>query len=71
MKKFRKYIEKWLEGEKVRGIQVSLYDIRECVDIYNKIARKEKPQFINGKVKEIVDICGIKTVIHGVGWKIA
>lgn len=33
MKKFRKYIEKWMEGEKVRGIQLSLYDIGECVDI--------------------------------------
>ena len=38
MKKFRSYIEKWLDGE---------------------------------KVKEILDICGIKTVTKGIGWRIA
>ena len=71
MKKFRGYIEKWLNGEKGRGIEVSLYDIYSCIDVYNSIARKEKPEFINGKVKEILDKCNIKTVEHGIGWKIA
>lgn len=71
MKKFRNYIEKWLNGEKVNGINVSLNDIHECIDIYNGIARKEKPEFINGKVKEILDKCNIKTVEHGIGWKVA
>lgn len=69
MEKFREYIEKWINGEKVRGIQVSLEDIRECVDVYNSIIRKEQMQFINGKVKEILDRCGIKTVVCGIGWK--
>ena len=71
MKKFRNYIEKWLNGERVRGIEVSLEDIYSCIDVYNGIARKEKPEFINGKVKEILDKCDIKTVEHGIGWKIA
>lgn len=70
MKKFRSYIEKWVNGEKVRGIFVSLLDIRECVRIYNAIMRKEKPEFINGKVKEILDKCGIKTIKKGIGWRI-
>ena len=56
---------------KVRGINVSLYDIQECVRIYNAMVRKEKPEFINGKVKEILDKCGIKTVVEGIGWRIA
>ena len=71
MKKFKGYIEKWLDGEKVKDINVSLYDIDCCIKVYNGIARKEKPEFINGKVKEILDKCNIKTVEHGIGWKIA
>ena len=71
MKKFRTYLEKWINGEKVRGINVSLYDIQECVRIYNAMVRKENPEFINGKVKEILDKCGIKTVVEGIGWRIA
>lgn len=71
MKKFKGYIEKWLNGEKVKDINVSLYDIDCCIKVYNEIARKEKPEFINGKVKEILDKCNIKTVEHGIGWKIA
>ena len=71
MKKFKEYIEKWLDGQKVRGIQVSLYDIQECVRIYNAMVRNEKPEFINVKVKEILDKCKIKTVVEGIGWRVA
>ena len=71
MKKFRTYLEKWINGEKVRGINVSLYDIQECVRIYNAMVQKEKPSFINGKVKEILDKCNIKTVEEGIGWRVA
>ena len=71
MKKFRTYLEKWTNGEKVRGINISLYDIQECVRIYNAMVRKENPEFINGKVKEILDKCNIKTVEEGIGWRVA
>ena len=71
MKKLKSYLMKWMDGQKVRGINVSLYDIQECVRIYNAMVRKEKPEFINGKVKEILDKCGIKTVVEGIGWRIA
>ena len=71
MERLKGYIEKWLDGQKVRGIQVSLLDIRECVRIYNAIVRTEKPEFINGKVKEILDKCKIETVVEGIGWRIA
>lgn len=70
MKKFKGYIEKWLKGETVRGIDVTLYDIQCCIDVYNDIARKNKPEFINEKVKEILDKCKIKTAKCGIGWKI-
>ena len=71
MKKLRTYLTKWIDGQKVRGINVSLYDVQECVRIYNAMVRKEKPEFINGKVKEILDKCNIKTVEEGIGWRVA
>ena len=71
MKKLKSYLKMWIEGEKVRGINVSLYDIQECIRIYNEIIQKEKPLFINGKVKEILDKCGIKTKVEGIGWRVA
>lgn len=71
MKKLISYLEKWMDGQKIRGINVSLYDVQECVRIYNAMVRNEKPEFINGKVKEILDKCGIKTVVEGIGWRVA
>ena len=71
MKKFRTYLEKWTNGEKVRGINVSLYDVQECVRIYNAMVQNGKPSFINGKVKVILDKCNIKTVTEGIGWRVA
>lgn len=71
MKKFREYIETWIDGKNIRGINVALSDIDECIYIYNSIVKKEKPEFINGKVKDILDKCGINTVTCGIGWKIA
>ena len=70
MKKLREYLIKWTDGQKVRVINVSVYDIEECIRVYNAIIRKEKPEFINGKVKEILDKCKIKTVTEGIGWRV-
>lgn len=71
MKKFKAYLEKWISGEKVRGIQVTLLDIQECIRIYNAMNRGENPEFINGKVKEILDKCKIKTENCGIGWRVS
>ncbi len=71
MKKLREYLLKWTNGERVRGINVTLCDIQECIRIYNAMVRKEKPEFISGKAKEILDKCKIKTVTEGIGWRIA
>ena len=70
MKKLREYLIKWTDGQKVRGINVTPYDVEECIRVYNTIVRKEKPEFINGKVKEILNKCKIKTVEKGIGWRI-
>ena len=71
MKKLREYIIKWTEGQKVIGISVTLYDVEECIRIYNAMVRKEKPEFINGKVNEILDKCKIQTIKKGIGWMVA
>ena len=70
MKKLREYLIKWTDGQKVRGINVSVYDIEECIRVYNAMVRKENPEFINGKVKEILDKCNIKTITEGIGWRV-
>ena len=51
MKKLREYLIKWTDGQKVRGISVTPYDVEECIRVYNAIVRKEKPEFINEKSK--------------------
>ena len=71
MKKLREYLIKWTDGQKVRGISVTPYDVEECIRVYNAIVRKEKPEFSNEKVKEILDKCKIKTVVEGIGWRVA
>ena len=70
MNKLKSYLEKWTDGQRVKGINVSLYDVEECIRVYNALVRKEKPEFINGKVKEILDKCKIKTVEKGIGWRV-
>lgn len=70
MRKLKSYIEKWITGSKVKGINVSPEDIYEFIYVYNSMVHKEKPEFINGKVKEILDKCGIKTVVEGIGWRV-
>ena len=71
MEKLRLYIEKWIDGKKVKNINVTLYDINECIYIYNSILEnRNNIEFINGKVKKILDICNIKTIEYGIGWKI-
>ena len=39
-------------------------------ELVNEVLIKVEPCFINGKVKEILDSSGIKTVKYGVGWRV-
>jgi len=70
MSKLRRWIETWMDGKNVRGISVAPADVYELITVYNDIVHKEKPTFINGKVKEILDKCNIKTIEHGIGWQV-
>lgn len=69
MKKLRKYLEIWLKGGKVRGLNVSLLDITELYDIYYCLTTGEKPTTIIQNVNNILNKCGIKTKSDGIGWK--
>ena len=42
-------VNKLLNGEKIRGIDLSVYDIRELVNVLENL--KKKPEFINRNVK--------------------
>ena len=71
MKKLRQWIELWLEGKEVREIKnVSLETRYEIAEIYNAIIKKQKPEFINGKCKEILDKAGIETIDCGIGYRV-
>lgn len=69
MKQLRLILEKLTDGQKVRGLSLSLSDIQELIRIYNSKVRGEEPEFINGRVKDVLDSCKIKTVACGIGWK--
>lgn len=69
MRKLRSIMEKLIDGQKVRGLSLTLADIQELIRIYNSKVRNENPEFINGRVKDVLDKCNIKTVACGIGWK--
>lgn len=69
MQKLRKWLTKWFDGGEVREISnISLQTRYELADIYNDILNGNKPEFINGKCKEVLDKAGIKTEECGIGW---
>ena len=71
MKRLRNWRELWIDGKQVRGIKnITPATIWELIDIYNAIIRENKPSFINSTVKEVLDKCGIETVVEGIGWRI-
>lgn len=70
MERLKAYLEKWTAGKNVRGIKVTLYEIKECTYIYNALVQNQKPCFISSKVKEILDKCGIETAEKGIGWRV-
>lgn len=61
-------VNKLLNGEKIKGFNLSIYDIRTLVDVLENL--KSKPEFINGNVKKFCDKYGIKVCGCGIGWKV-
>lgn len=71
MKKLKQWVEKWMDGKEVRDIKnVPLETRLEILRIYKFIISGGKPEFIDGKIKEILDKCGIEIAVKGVGWRV-
>lgn len=61
-------VNKLLNGEKIKGFNLSVYDIRELVNVLENL--KNKPAFINSNVKKFCDKYSIKVCKCGIGWKV-
>jgi hypothetical protein len=70
LKNLRKYLDLWEDGKTVRGLYVTLEDIRTLQDAYNAIIENRAFCFLSANVKKVFDKCGIATVEHDVGWMI-
>lgn len=70
MKKLRKYLDLWEEGKTVRGLTVTLTDIRDLQMAYTAITENKDFYFLSDNVKKVLDKCGIVTAAHGIGWVI-
>lgn len=70
MKKLRQYLDLWEAGKSVRGLNVTMADIRDLQDAYNAILRKQLFTFLSANVKKVLDMCGIATIDYGIGWGI-
>lgn len=69
MEKLEEYLQKWQNGEKVNEVgAMSLYDIDCVFDVYQCIMRKEEAEFINSKVKTVLELCEIPIKEKGTGW---
>lgn len=69
LKKLRQYLDIWESGKMIGGVHVSLQDIRECQDIYDKLSAGKEVEFINNIVRDILEKCNINVVNFGNGWK--
>ncbi len=61
-------VNKLLKGEKIKGLNLSPYDIEILVDVLENL--NNKPEFINNNIKKFCDKYGIKVCECGIGWKI-
>lgn len=66
MKKLNKWIEIWSDGGNVKGVKLTLAMFNELYDIANGYADTT----ISSNVKDVLDKCGIKTKVEGIGWRI-
>lgn len=70
LKKLGEYLEKLFDGKKIKGFNLSPMEIYMLRDIYNEILNKECSTFLNSNIKEVLNSCGIKTEICGIGYRV-
>lgn len=67
MKKLRNIIiEVYDSGKLPKGM--TLYDFRAIEIIYEDLLLKRQSEFINKKIKSLLESLGLKTKEKGVGW---
>lgn len=66
MNKLNEWIDIWTDGGKVKGVKLTLAMFNELYDIANGYADTT----ISSNVKDVLDKCGIKTKVEGIGWRI-
>ena len=66
--KLKKIVEKFENGEKVRGLHVPLYIMQETIRAYYILSSGRPYEFIAQDIKYIFDKCEIKTKPKGIGW---
>ena len=66
MEKLNEWINIWADGGTVRGVKLTLAMFNELYDIANGYADTT----ISSNVKDVLDKCGIKTKVEGIGWRI-
>lgn len=71
MDKLKQLLEQLESGNKVKGVVVTLNDIRELQVIYSELINNYKTvTTINSNVNSILNHCDIKTMQYGIGWKV-
>ena len=70
MNKLKDYFDTWLDGKPVRGVSVSLEDIRILQNAYDAIRANKTFYFLSANAKKVLDKCKIATVEDGIGWRI-
>jgi hypothetical protein len=68
MDKLKKIVDKFENGEKVRGIKVSPYIMQETIRAYYTIKNGLPYEFIAHDIKDIFDKCEIAAEEKGIGW---
>ena len=60
-------IENWVYLGKMPK-KMTPYMVDVLIEVYNKLARGEKAEFIASEVNDLLLKCGIKTQPCGIGW---
>lgn len=67
MKKLRQILDNIQDtGKLPRGI--TLCDCYILADIYNALVRREKPEFIQQSIHDLLVKCGLNVEQRGIGW---
>lgn len=70
LKELNRLINLLEDGKKVKGFNLSLFDIQELIRVRDDLKLQGRSETISSKVNEICLYCGIKTQNKGIGYQI-